>query len=216
MADKMFWEDVAQAVDRLTGTYVMYGDDAVYVDRVEARPDGPSARISFPGGGSAWKLLTDDAFHDFHKLPPMGYVNVVGAGKPMAVLLTRYPERSRSHGIKSGKVAVADLTDKGLVGSRIFDFASVVRDKGYSYRIAGIYPSISEIVEKLEEGCSAAFDSKYAVVKDSFGLLRLFRRNAPVGLLNENGLHLSKTAMFYREEISELDNFNLNVIEVAA
>lgn len=215
MAKKMFWEDIQQASERLTGTYVMYGDDPAYVERVETRDDGPSARLLFPNDTAVWKLLADEAFNDFHKLPPLGYVNVVGYGRPMAVLMARIPERSRSHGLKDNRIAVHDLTDKGLVSSHTFSLTSVLRDKGYKYRISNIYPTVSEIIEKLPDGCSAAFDSKYAVVKDSFGLLRLYRRNAAIGLLDTAGIRLNRLSVFYREEIQELDNFNLNVIEVS-
>ncbi len=215
---KMFWEDVQQARDRLEGSWILYDNQPVSVSSVGQRDEGPSAQCLCPKTGKVtWRLLTDPAFGDFHRLPPLGYVNLVRPGKPTAVYLTRVPDRSRLHGLRSNKVTLHELTPMGLVAcSGKYPLEVIFADRGYDYRVADVYPDATEVIEKLPEGCSAAIDSRYAIAKDSFGLCRLYRRQACVGLLNENGLRLSRNSEFYKEEISEIPAFNVNLIEVAA
>lgn len=208
----MFWEDSRQADERLTGTYVMYGDKPVMIDRVSN-----DSAVIVPADGSPSKTvrLDDPLFYDFHKLPPLGYVNVVGTGTPLAVLLTRVPERSRSHGLKSGRVTIEELLQAGMMKSPRFNLNGVLSDKGYSHRIAGIYPKVSEILDKLPEGCSVAFSPKYAVCLDGFGLFRLFRRNRQIGLVTPNGLRLSESTACFREDLQAEPSFDINAIEVS-
>ena len=212
----MFWEDIHQAAERLPNSYILYGDDVVSVVRCETRKEGPSAQVYFmKDGREEWKSLDDPLFHDFHRLPPLGFVNVVSLGKPTAILLTRLPERSRIHGLKNSRVKCEELTPAGLMKSSKTDYSRITTDKGYSWRIANSYPTASEIMEKLPDGCSAAFSPTYGISKDSFGISRLFRRGLAVGIIHENGLRLTKQTAAYREELEESAMFNIDNIEVS-
>lgn len=212
----MFWEDVVQAGERLTGTYIMYGDEPVKVQAVESRAEGPSATIeNVKTGSRTRKLLSDPKFHDFHKLPPLGYINLIGFKKPVAVYTKRIPERSRSHGLRDNRVTVSLLDQNGLGTTFGINLASVLSDDGYKHRVEGFYPTAEEIVENLPEDCSAAFSPTYAIYKDAYGLFRLFRREGMVGLISHRGLRLTRETACYQEELIELENFNIETIEVS-
>lgn len=211
----MFWEDINQANERLQGTYVLHGERVLYVDRAEDNGNGPILRCSPIGKTSMESIsLADPLWNDFHTLPPMGYMNYIGDGIPRAVHMARRPERSRSHGIRSAAVVVTDLRGTGPVPSSNKDFSIVAIDKGYKYRVSGIFPTVSEILEGLVEESSAAFSPTFAICKDSFGLFRLYRKLALIGLISNKGIRLSPSTICYREEVEETKGFDLLTIEV--
>lgn len=213
--DKMFWESVEQANERLSGTYIMYGDKPYYVEGTSTREAGPSARLSdLETGKTTWKVLTDEAFHNFHRLPPLGFVNIVSRGAPVAVYMARIPERSRAHGLKDNRVAVHELGPNGMARGTGMFFSRVAQDKGYTWRVANIYPTAQEIMDKLPENCSTAFSPQYAILKDSSGLFRLFRKTELIGLITDRGLRLSPKTVCYREELEETEAFNIPATEV--
>lgn len=209
---KMFWEDVNQANERLANTYVMYGDDIYHIDRCENASGTPSAYAADPiHGNYRFISLEDDAWHNFHKLPPMGYVNVMSYGFPMAVLLTRLPERSRSHGIKANRVSVAHLAGGAIAGSPI-NFVHIVNDSGYRDNIRGAYPTARQILDNLDEGQSAAFHPSYAISKDDFGIFRLFRKHLMVGVIEDSSVRYTKVTDCYREELEQTESFNIREV----
>jgi hypothetical protein len=209
MDKKMFWEDVQQAQDRLSGTYVLHGDKVVFVERCENRDRLPSARcLDTIASSTAWYPLTDEAFHDFHKLPPLGYVNITRTGYPHAVLLQRLPERSRSHGLKTNRISVSGLVGPGLAPSA-YNYDHIVVDKGYGMAIRGEYPTAKEILDNLDEDTSAAFSPSYAISRDSFGILRLFRKQLMIGVIDEEVVKFARTTDCYREELQQTTTFDI-------
>lgn len=212
MAKKMFWEDVQQANERLAGTYVLYGDEAKYIAECASRDGTPKARvINMRTAKEDWVDLADEKFHDFHKLPPMGYVNLISLGYPQAALLTRIPERSRLHGIRANRVAVAFLNGPTLSNGGL-GFEQIVVDKGYYDAIVKSYPTARQILENLEERESAAFSPSYAISKDDFSVFRLWRRNLLIGIINEEVVSFAKTTECYREELDQTETFNIPVM----
>lgn len=210
--DKMFWEDTNQANERLQGTYVLHNNRVVYVERCDDRAEGPSARVLISRAGKqSWIPLADKGFNDFHKLPPLGYVNVFYYGEPRAVYLERMPERSRAHGLKNARVSVEDLGEAGFKPSRL-DYSYIVSsDEGYEARLAGEYPTAKEIIANLTSGCSAAFSPVYAIVRDSFGTARLYRRRLLVGAITNDIVQFTRTTDCYREELAGIERFDIRV-----
>lgn len=210
---KMFWEDIQQASERLNGTYILYGDKVVIVDRCDIRDGNPSALVVYPKGekSSEWLALDDPKFHDFHRLPPMGYVNVFYFGEPRAVYLERLPERSRAHGLKNGRIAVYELLESGPKNSSKLDFSRVVSDDGYAMTTEGVYPTAREIIDNLPAKCSAALSPTYAISRDAFGAFRLYRRQILVGVIMEDVVKFSRTTDCYREELTGMERFNIKV-----
>jgi hypothetical protein len=212
MAKKMFWEDVAQASERLVGTYILYGNQVYYVGSVDIKDRVPSARLTdMATGGTTWKDLADEGFHDFHKLPPLGYVNLVNTGYPQAALLTRIPERSRLHGLRANRIAVAFVSGAS-VGPAPINYENIVVDKGYQLSIDKQFPSAKQILENIDERQSAAFSPSYAISKDEFGVFRLWRRNLLVAIINEENVSFSKTTDCYREELDQTETFDIPVL----
>lgn len=220
MADSpFFWESVEQARERLESSYLMYGNDPVYTHRIENRGGIPSANItsSTPGseirGDGLWKDLADPAFHSFHKLPPLGYVNLRNIGQPTAAFLYRRPEVSRAHGLRNGRIDVGGPYGTIYRRSEVYDFSGILSNLGYRDRLEGTYPTASEIVEKLPNGASAAFSPTFAVSRDAFGNRYLWRRQTLVGTLSEGVTLLRPDTRCYAEELSELPAHDIqNVI----
>lgn len=211
MGKKMFWEDVAQANERLAGTYILYGDDVRYVGECGTREGTPSGRLhDMRTGRSEWVDLADEKFHDFHKLPPMGYVNLISLGYPQAALLTRIPERSRLHGIRANRVAVAFLNGAAL-GNGGYGYEQIVVDKGYDSAVVKEFPTAKQIIENLDEKQSAAFSPRYAISKDEFSVFRLWRRNLLIGIINEESVSFAKTTSCYKEELDQTETFDIGI-----
>lgn len=212
MANKMFWEDVQQANERLAGTYILYGDAVRYVASCETRDGIPSARLQdMRTGNQEWRDLSDENFHSFHKLPPMGYVNLVSLGYPQAALLTRHPERSRLHGIRSNRVAVAFLNGPAL-GNGGYGYEQVATDFGYDDAIKRDFPTAKQIIENLDEKQSAAFSPSYAISKDEFSVFRLWRRNLLIGIVNEDSVSFTRETSCYKEELEQTESFDIPVL----
>lgn len=203
--DDIFWENIEQARDRLIGTYILHGDTPVCVESISATG---TCTVSDPFElGLKEFPLSDPQFHRFHKLPSMGFVNLVGFKRPLAVFLKRIPERSRSHGIKPGKVTVLGLTAGDFRRSEGINYNAVLSDKGYKECIKGNFPNPKEICDFLSYGESAAFSSKYAILRDTFGMFWLFRGDKRIGLLLDQKLSLSKTTECFAEELKEIPDF---------
>src|ERR1700747_3817158 len=84
MSTNYFWEDTTQAIGRLSGTYVLYGDEPVHVDRIDE--ETPIADIRFVNGTRSRLNLSDEKFHRFRKLPVCGWVNAERLAKAFFVV----------------------------------------------------------------------------------------------------------------------------------
>lgn len=200
-----FWENLEQARERLSGCYIMYGNEIVYVEDVHAKSNGLTARIYDAARINPSRLvkLSDPAFKSFREIPPLGWTNIVGGTKPNAVFMERVPVRQRTHGLSNNNVTVKD-NSTGLVGrSREYNFTSVVTNKGYEGTIEGKYPSLEEVLQKLPRDSLAAVSSRYAVQEDSPGMKWFYRNSERVGMISGENLLLFKGFLYLLEELQE-------------
>ena len=205
------WVDSAQAIDRLQGTYILYGNDPVYVHEIR----GDSILIkNFRTGTEHTVSLGDPLFHEYRKLPPMGWMNVRGRDAPSAVFLKRIPIRGRRHGLTTDGVVVQDVSNNTLVRSSSMNIGHALKNKGYLDLLDGHYPSLEETLEKTPKGCTVAFSRKFAIYKDYGGLSFLYRNAEQVGLVSKDTLYTFPDTDFYKEELTEQKAFSLNIKEL--
>lgn len=199
------WADAEQASSRLRETFVLYGDDVFYVSRIEPNANGGlSARGHFPlSKKNATYPLEDENFHGFRKLPPLGWSNLVGADKPMAVYMRRIPARSNGHGLKNSRVSVYGMEKDGWGPSRGYDYNTVTADQGYKEMMSGIFPTPSEIMENLRVPSVVAFSRLYAIRRNQLGEFTLYRRGDFVGSLSSGEITIGKGSEWCREELEE-------------
>lgn len=196
-----FWEDPIQAIERLSGTYVLYGDDPVHVDRIdETRPE---AEIRFVNGARSRVMLEDPLFHRFRKLPVCGWVNAERLGR--ACLVERRMVRNRQHGLSNNNVQIGELQEgSGHVFWRERNFGDIARDNGYSSACKGDYPPLERVFEAIRDNSTIALSPLYAMHRDEYGLRWLYRHGVKVGMFADNvSLLLLRNGVFLREEIVE-------------
>lgn len=209
-----FWTDAAQAEERLRGSYILYGDSAVYVERIaNSRSAGLKAEVTiFPEGKAGNISLSDPLFHRFRKPLPTGWVNNLYSKR--AYFLQRSPQRSRVHGMTSGSTAVYTiLSDGRMRPSDEMRFDVVVRDQQYQEAIRGDYPALELILDRLKIGTCIAFSNNMALFRDTDGVRWLYIGNDKVGLFTgSDTLLLLSSFSYVKEQLTEAAEFTVNNI----
>ena len=194
------WADTVQAQERLQGTFLMYGEEVVYIEEVRAS----SAIIQLMSSDERKTVkLDDENWHDYRKIPPTGWINLLNVPTPRCVLLSRLPARVRRHGLTSDVVSQREISDNAVVKCRDHNLSLLFRNPGYKDLLVNSYPDVKEIVEKLPRRSSAAMSRKFAVYKDAGGVSWLFRRDEQVGFISRETLHVFPDTAFYKDEILE-------------
>lgn len=212
MSDKTFkWADATQAAERLQGTFGLYGNDPVYFREI-----GRSVVIikNYRSQEEVQKKLDDPLFHGFRKLPPLGWMNVVGKGTPYAVFMKRVPIRGRRHGLYSDNVTVQEVQTNTVIRSPSMSFSNAIANRGYLDLLDGSYPSFEMVLEKTPKGVAVAFSRKLAIFKDYGGLAFLYRNAEQIGLISKSSLYVFPETKFYLDELSEEKQIPLEIKEL--
>ena len=193
----MYWTDTPQARDRVENSFVMLGNDPVYIRAI----DGSQATIdnTRTGERSVIKKLTD--FGDFRALPPMGWVNLLLVGIPKAVYLARRPIRGRKHGVTGDGTIVYSFNNDVLSGGREFMFSDVMHDKGYIATVDNDYPSYQEVFDNTPIGCGVAFSRSLLIYHDTSGMRWLYRHRERIGFVEKTTIKVFDNKTFYREAL---------------
>ncbi len=210
---KMFWTDINQARDRLNNTYLMLGKDPVYIRDFSST--GEVYVHNYRLGGKPAEPVPLEAFGDFRKLPPLGWINLLGKDVPDAVYAERVPLINRSHGLRGDGVAVFQFEGGVLDYTRNHSLGTILADKGYLLTVDGDYPTIEDVVENIPPNCTTAVSRKLAVASGSDGLSWLYRRRERLGFFTKNSLRIFPTLSFYRDELICEGGFeNIQIKEV--
>lgn len=204
-----FWEDRQQARERLLNTVVLYGNNPLWVQAIEATQDGSGRGNDIYGmeytgkdskGVSAKHPMADPLFHRFRKLPPVGWFN--SYAHKNAVLINRRPVRSRLHGLNSQNVEILISDDEGQLHRHDDKILAVVADKGYVESCYGVRPPMKDVLLHIKSGSTLAVSEKFAISRDKKGLRWLWRKNEKIGLFaGVDTVVLTEDAVFYREEL---------------
>lgn len=205
------WADQQQAVERLQGTYLMYGDDPVYFREI-----GRSAFHikNYRKGVEESVKPSDPAFHGFRKLPPLGWMNVRKGAAPYAVYLKRIPIRGRRHGLTNDSVSVQEVQGNTVIRSASLSFSHAIANPGYLDLVDRVYPSFEDTLEKTPKGSAVAFSRKLAIYKDYGGLSFLYRNAEQIGLISKASLYVFPETKFYVDELSEEGKIPLEIKEL--
>jgi len=199
----LFWTDGTQAKERLEGTYLMLGDDPVYILSVDSGHRPPMAYIANYRTGERNIAIDVAALGDCRKIPPLGWINLRNLGNPHAVYTERLPYRGRRHGLNPDGLRVADIVINSGGRNDGWTIDSIFSDKGYLDCVDGKYPSLQEILERLPMGMSTAFSRRNAVLHDKHGMMWLYRRSERIGLLSKDRLQLFPKFSFVTDELLE-------------
>lgn len=202
-----FWTDDVQAQERLLESYIMKQNEIVRVVAVE----DSNIYYSRAKDGFRDRLpMRDSSWGKFRKLPPLGWINVTipssnGKKRVCAVYLRRTSVRSRTHGINSTNTIVYDFLSNGdgaVSKSGVLNVHTVFEYGSYGDEEP--FPSFRDAFPLLGVKSSIALSSKFALFKDSKGLVTLYRKRKPVGLVpNIESLLLFADSNFYREDIQD-------------
>lgn len=185
----MFWESVEQANQRLSGSVVMYGNDPVRFSGIASKK---TVVRNLRTGEDVAVSLSDKAFEDFRKLPPLGLVNLTGD----VAVFTRTPTRSQTHGHADGNISV-----RTTKGRERFSRILASNLAGYIEMIDNDYPTFREAIDNVSRDQPIAFSRKYCLVMSRAGFKTLRRGEKTIGVVASDGtVLLPKTTMCFRED----------------
>ena len=202
-----FWEDAVQAQERLQGSYVLYGDEPVFIEQVNSRRSDVVAMISRCVSRNIEEVsLSSPLFHMFRKLPILGWINDIEAKK--ALFLDRQSTRSRTHGFVDNNIRVGN-TEEGSdeLYFRNYRFSTIAVRQGYFDANKGNYPSLPDVLSVIRNNSIIAVSNKFAVKRDQGGLRWLYHGMNKIGVFTDTETLLLVTRFsFMKEEIQETPN----------
>lgn len=200
----MFWTDFDQAVERLSGSWVLFEGYPVFVHDIRNHKDKICARVIPAGKHNEVKHIPLDhpGFNLFRALPPSGWYNVNWEGKDYAAVYTaRNPARTRTHGLSRNNMRLYDLVEGSLLPNQNYTINEVFHD---SLACTMSYPSLEECMVELPESMSIAFSVRNALSRDALGLRYFYRDNTKIGVFTSHDtLSLPPKFSFYKEELAE-------------
>lgn len=218
MAD-FFWTDATQAQERLHNTVVLYDDIPCYVaEIVGGFEDGvPRAVIHMCNawGTPARKRLDSPKFSRFRSLPQLGFMNRPESRS--VYMFERIAVRTRSHGLANNNTRINMIYQEPnhiSIGRADRNLTQLLQGEDFLRMHKGEYPNASEILSVLDPGSALAYSRNYVIIRDTDGLRWLYRGNRRIGFFpGVDTLNLFQKSAFYREEIMEDENFNINTIQ---
>jgi len=199
-----FWEDLAQANDRLSGSYVPYNGAVVYIREVQEGRDGPVAAANiYPTKKHSFLPLNDKGFHRFRKTLPKGWTNCYSAKR--ALYLSRGAVRTTKHGMTTTNTKVGNISPPIFeMYWRDYDLGNVVQDEGYSQAVNNDFPDMREVLRIIKPEGVIALSNKLAISMDNEGLRRLHYHKDTVGVFTGvSSLLLTSKFSYLKEEILE-------------
>ena len=203
--------------NRLSGTWVMYRGEPVYVSGVVG---SNVLEVFSPLKGLEWESawIHSSSVELNVNAQPLGFLNC--ADDNMAYYLRRAPRRRNRQGLYD-EVCSAEAVMFGRAGSmtslRHFPKHEIAK------MLKGMYPTVQEALERAETGHmrSVAFDRRFAIVPDYQGskdkdkwIYYLYHKTTMVGFLERQGVAIVAT-FFSEHKNSEfftlLSNHNIGL-----
>lgn len=187
-------------LDRRTGLPYMVDDLNMRLSNSLVMHDGEPFYITEIEGTTVYGLYTEDQERGEFTLPtkkldirpvPLGYVNTARH----AAYCTRMPHRRYKQGLNSACIVI----DIPLQGKD-----EMIRSKAMARAILGKYPSIDEVIEKLDVNArSAAFHRYWALSKNAKKEYDLSYRGLHVGAFERGNLSLMENYRYLAEELED-------------
>jgi len=196
----MFWENLAQANQRLAGCVVNYAGHPVrFPSAIDSRTLAVTKVVD---SSSLLVSLDSEDFNNFRDVPRLGFMNLPGS----LVLLRRMPVRNQVHGLSRSNTEILEYhKTRGFIRSEYnFDRLLANYGKYFDAMATGNYPDLSEAYEYSNRNQPLAITSKYAICCQDDGLKRLYRMSRPIGVVTDrNTIHLTSLTKFWQEDLQE-------------
>lgn len=196
----MFWENLAQANQRLAGSVVNYDGSPV---RFPAAIDSRSLTVTNIVDGSAMSVSLDsERFNNFRDIPKLGFMNLPGS----LILIRRMPVRGQVHGLSRSNTEILEYhKTRGFIRSEHgFDRVLSNYGKYFSAMATGNYPNLQEAYEFSNRNQPLAMTQKYAICCQDDGLKRLYRLHRPIGVVTDRTtVRLSTGTRFWLEDVQQ-------------
>lgn len=212
MTTGMYWTDYAQAKDRVEGSFVMLNDDPVYIRAVGSAKVPLVAYDNLRTGARESSTSIAD-FGDFRRLPPLGWVNLINTGRPMAAYLRREPIRGRKHGLSPDSVSIRIFSRDTLIITRDHHINDIFRDPGYCQGLDGDYPSFDDVYEKTPQGTGVAVSRKLLIYHDDNGMRWLYRHRERVGFVSKGKIQVFASKAYHLEDLREGSTLHAVTVE---
>lgn len=199
----MFWADINQARDRLSGSVVGYNGVPFAVNEVSINDAGnPVAIGNFVNNRALGEVLNldDDAWHNFREVTCPSFINTVTG----LMLVVRSPIRAVKHGLTNqncsvytfhqGKWMAAPVNFHNLLHNYAEEFVSAWKRE---------YPTFDQVRDIVLAGSALAFSPSYFIYSNPAGPLEIWRDQKPIGFFVGNNVYLSPKTVCYREELQE-------------
>lgn len=209
-----FWTDAVQAEERLRGSFVLFGDKVALVQSISSNRGSPTASIRvYPDNRDEVVSLSDARFNRFRKALPIGWVN--NSASKQAVFVSREPQRSRTHGMTRANTKVFHIRKGQMQSAADYtNFEYVATDPQYAKAIAGEFPPLELVLNKVRPNTTLAISSKLAVHRDTDGIRWLYVDADRVGLFTGSDTLLLLTAFAYvKEQLQEAVEFTVSNIK---
>lgn len=208
-----FWEDARQAQERLSGSFVLYGDNPVLIEEVSSGAIPTANTIVYPTKERKVISLDDPKFHRFRVLPPVGWFN--HSQQKSAFFADRRPVRRTLHGLSDNNVFVGYLrTGQSILKFNDFRYSRLAADVGYYEACREEFPALADALTHVRAETTLAVSPRLAVYRDADGLRWLYHNADRVGLFSgtDSLLLLSKYS-FLKEELNESPAFTIENIK---
>lgn len=209
-----FWTDAVQAEERLRGSYVLFGNKVALIQSISNNRGNPAASIRvYPDNKEEVVLLSDARFNRFRKALPIGWVN--SSVSKQAVFISRAPQRSRTHGMTRSNTQVFHIRKGQFSNAQDYtNYEYVATDPQYVNAIAGEFPPLDLVLNKIRSGTTIAVSSKFAVHRDADGIRWLYIDTDRVGLFTgSDTLLLLSSFSYVKEQLQEAAAFTVSNIK---
>lgn len=200
----MNYDTIEQAEMRLAGTIVGYDGVPVTVDTITGR--APNFTITFrpfpyKRGSERTAPLDDPAWNRFRTLP-LGFINFFRKGGGFDC---SFAERTSGRQNKQG-LADGNFSCSTLIGGQRWTLNTVANTEAFREMVAGEYPTFDTVVAMLSPASSIAVSREFALRMDEGGLITLFYKRTPVGLVFRSQLFLKPDYQYLLEMVIEEPN----------
>lgn len=179
-------------------TTAMYKGVPIYIEEIPSRHDMVGVNLS------SGKRL-DFKFKHGDLLPPDGHVGFVNY-RGHAVYVKRCPRRIYHVGLATGNITAVVVP--AAIGVRVSE-STILRTKSIADSMIGIYPTLEEALEQLEQGAvrAVAFNKQFAIAKDK----SIYYKTSHVGVYKNNRIVFQQgkeflNNLFRSEDVKNLRN----------
>lgn len=220
-----FYDNLDECHRRLMNTVVLYDGQPAFIQNIRDGFDDGVYRVymnllpgELRGGAPAQededntpgrvvrRKINSPKFNRFRPFQ-MGYANIFDTGVRHASFLSRVPSRQSRQGLSrqllTSIIPALCTPERRHQGVQ---YESAITAAGFAEMVKGEFPKAEEALDLLDNDTSMAVSRKFAVQRDSFGMLFLYAGPDRVGVVRSNEILLAPNKMYLREEIQDCPN----------